>query len=1114
MADKIESIYELDISGYLKNIEKVDQALVDHLGTLSEVAKYDPFKEAARGASDFDKEMLKGVKDAARLETQIAEMKNEIIRLTAAQKDASVKAKDYVAAAKYKTIKDELARVTKELERVNRQLRNVSQNARDSSGWLSRLRGSLVGALGGFAGGGGQGITAVSTILGTINPLLGAMVGLLGGAATAAFNAQSSWQGLTAQMTSASGSAELANQNLSVLEKLALRLPVGLNELSNAFAQLVNRGFKPTKDEISNLSGFAAAQNKSFDQLLQAVLDAEEGELERLKEFGIQARNENGKVIISFKGVTKEFTKGARESASAFAALAKELGSDKLNALKMETLGGKVSNLGDQADRVSRLFGQALLPVFKFVLDVASKLLEVVDDAVTAWLELGDALGGTGDTAREITYPALSRLFGLFKDDGEGGAVKKFVTFLRTNLERILIVLDLAVSQFQYLNGMIEATSKLFSPGKAFGDLKAYREERKRLMEQMEKDLAQTRTNMDNLESAAYRNQVNNLFNRQAQNQDFKYKEGDNKTGPKAPTAADIAKAKAAQKKYQEELLKLENEYGKEKLEALKANELEYIKAKAEYDRLQIEQEKQAYLRIKQAALGQNVSLSQKEAGTFQGRTDLVNAEEEKARAAYYKKQAEDATEAQRDVNAALANEYQKRVQQSQYMYDELIAQARKSGVDITQIEKLEKAKQLATDKIYFEQERDLAEKRNLLELNGAEINVLTAQLSGRKELVLKAEQEVLEIKKRQAGQALALLTSKQSSPGLVEIEQIQEQIRLLKELEAQINGLAKQQADLQENKSFLQKIFPEMKDSEVEEALQAVDLFTSSIKSSVSELYSTLNSLSAQRIAQIDKELGKKQEQYDTELQLSKDGAANNLETAKKELNDLKAAREEALANQKRLQRQQLAVETATQASSLITASTKIISGFSGIPIVGTGLGIAAVALMLGAFAAAKIKAFQLVNQAEQFGDGGDVKGPSHDHGGVIIEAEGGEFVTNKKATKKHRGLLGLINDDNEAGIMDYMLRKLLDGTGVTQSAPEREQEVAYMRSQQDLSLHYDRRQTEELEAIRAELAEVKKNTARIPKKQLVGLGDHKYMEKGENSTEIIELPKPKDAV
>jgi hypothetical protein len=50
-------------------------------------------------------------------------------------------------------------------------------------------------------------------------------------------------------------------------------------------------------------------------------------------------------------------------------------------------------------------------------------------------------------------------------------------------------------------------------------------------------------------------------------------------------------------------------------------------------------------------------------------------------------------------------------------------------------------------------------------------------------------------------------------------------------------------------------------------------------------------------------------------------------------------------------------------------------------------------------------------------YGRGGIVSGPSHSDGGVGIYAEGGEYIVNKNATKKHYGLLSKINSYQEGG-------------------------------------------------------------------------------------------------
>lgn len=74
------------------------------------------------------------------------------------------------------------------------------------------------------------------------------------------------------------------------------------------------------------------------------------------------------------------------------------------------------------------------------------------------------------------------------------------------------------------------------------------------------------------------------------------------------------------------------------------------------------------------------------------------------------------------------------------------------------------------------------------------------------------------------------------------------------------------------------------------------------------------------------------------------------------------------------------------------------------------TGPGAAAIiplVIALGAIQAAVVAARPI----PKFEKGGLVKGPLHSQGGVVAELEGNEFITNRGATKKNRGLLEAIN-------------------------------------------------------------------------------------------------------
>lgn len=200
--------------------------------------------------------------------------------------------------------------------------------------------------------------------------------------------------------------------------------------------------------------------------------------------------------------------------------------------------------------------------------------------------------------------------------------------------------------------------------------------------------------------------------------------------------------------------------------------------------------------------------------------------------------------------------------------------------------------------------------------------------------------------------------------------------------------------------------------------------------------------------IDQIDGEIEDLEDKLDKEKDLREQGFANNVEVIEAELAEKKRQKEEEIKQQEELQKKQqqiakaqLILDTAIQASNLITASTEIFASLAGIPFVGIPLAIATIGLMTGAFIAAKIKAFQLVNDQKQFGGGGWIDGKPHTQGGEkyysadgqkVRELEDGEHVTNKRQAARYATLLDAINSDDLSGMNDDALRDMLAGMGI----------------------------------------------------------------------------------
>ena len=143
------------------------------------------------------------------------------------------------------------------------------------------------------------------------------------------------------------------------------------------------------------------------------------------------------------------------------------------------------------------------------------------------------------------------------------------------------------------------------------------------------------------------------------------------------------------------------------------------------------------------------------------------------------------------------------------------------------------------------------------------------------------------------------------------------------------------------------------------------------------------------------------------------------------------KQSQQRAIQEKQKAQKAQLAIDTITQASSLVTASANIWSAFGAMP----WLAIATLATMWGSFAAAKIKAVQVANKTEQYGDGTVelLQGGSHASGhdidlgvkadGTRRRAEGGEYfaVINKRNSRRYGAIIpDVINAFNDGTFSD----------------------------------------------------------------------------------------------
>ena len=115
------------------------------------------------------------------------------------------------------------------------------------------------------------------------------------------------------QLSGSTGSTQAAQEAFALIEKFAINTPYQLNEIVEAFIQLKALGLDPSEEALTSYGNTASAFSKNMIDFVGAVAAATVGEFERLKTFGIKARDLTDEVSFTFAGVTTIVKKNAAD---------------------------------------------------------------------------------------------------------------------------------------------------------------------------------------------------------------------------------------------------------------------------------------------------------------------------------------------------------------------------------------------------------------------------------------------------------------------------------------------------------------------------------------------------------------------------------------------------------------------------------------------------------------------------------------------------------------------------------------------------------------------------------------------------------------------------------
>jgi hypothetical protein len=226
---------------------------------------------------------------------------------------------------------------------------------------------------------------------------------------------------LNASLITATGSTAGAAQAFGALQKFAATTPYSVAEATEAFIKLRNLGLTPSEAAMTSYGNTASSMGKGLNQMIEAVADAATGQFERLKEFGVTAKQQGDNVFLTFQGVTKKIGNNSKEIQGYLRAIG-DVNFAGAMEKRMGTLDGAISNLGDTWAGVLRAissngFGEGIMGGVLAL----SGALQDLSDIITV---VGGEAHKEGEKVKEIG-PIHATLTATFKGVA---AVAVFVT--------------------------------------------------------------------------------------------------------------------------------------------------------------------------------------------------------------------------------------------------------------------------------------------------------------------------------------------------------------------------------------------------------------------------------------------------------------------------------------------------------------------------------------------------------------------------------------------------------------------------------------------------------------------------------------------------------------
>ncbi|AGX43950.1 hypothetical protein [Clostridium saccharobutylicum] len=334
------------------------------------------------------------------------------------------------------SFRDKIRQARSDAENASSGVRSFSNSANETGG-ISGLTSKLAGLAAGYL-----------SIKGAV------------GIVKSAISEASDYENLRNTLNVVMKDSTLAGQKFHDAVVFANSTPFDTKETVEAFVKLKSYGLDASNEMMTQIGDMAGVMGKPLNQAVEAIADAQTGELERLKEFGItknmivdQAnKTMQGKQIVNNKGQITDQT--------AFNTALLSLMESKFKGgmeLQSKTLSGTLSTLkGNFSTTLATIAGVTDDGTVKAggALDRLKGVVQTVADKIQAW---GD------DGGAERACDAIGNAF---------DTLGKAITFVKDNFSTIMPVVVGVASAFVAFNGITKVITIFNGLSKVVGVIK------------------------------------------------------------------------------------------------------------------------------------------------------------------------------------------------------------------------------------------------------------------------------------------------------------------------------------------------------------------------------------------------------------------------------------------------------------------------------------------------------------------------------------------------------------------------------------------------------------------------------------------------------------------